>query len=151
MFPSKNSQLNALHYIDQLDLSEIKQSFVKKGWNLEQCEFAELWYRRFLIIKVKYPDQSIVPHGVVDEIWHAHILDTKKYAKDCNEIFGFFLHHTPTYGKKNLSTSLQDMEKLYFIEFGEKLNNFRLQTDVVLLEGPDCDASSCMEGPPEQN
>jgi len=31
-------------------------------------------------------------------MWHAHILDTEKYAKDSQAIFGRFLHHWPYSG-----------------------------------------------------
>lgn len=35
------------------------------------------------------------PTHVVDIFWHTHILFTRKYFKDCEAIFGQYLHHEP--------------------------------------------------------
>ena len=29
-------------------------------------------------------------------MWHAHIIDTEKYAADCQSAFGYFVHHIPS-------------------------------------------------------
>ena len=55
-------------------------------------------YKRFLILKIENPDVGMSPTKSMDEVWHFHILDTKKYAEDCDRMFGTFLHHTPGYG-----------------------------------------------------
>ncbi len=34
----------------------------------------------------------------MDEVWHAHILDTRRYAADCDCVFGEFIHHYPYFG-----------------------------------------------------
>jgi hypothetical protein len=34
----------------------------------------------------------------VDKFWHQHILDTVGYARDCQLMFGYFLHHNPYLG-----------------------------------------------------
>ena len=34
-----------------------------------------------------------VPTIDIDLFWHQHILDTRAYAKDCQKVFGQFLHH----------------------------------------------------------
>jgi hypothetical protein len=47
-----------------------------------------------------YPDADIVPCAIVDEIWHAHILDTLAYHEDCDAIFGEYLHHFPYFGMR---------------------------------------------------
>jgi hypothetical protein len=31
---------------------------------------------------------------VIDEVWHAHILDTVSYMRDTTKLFGAYLHHT---------------------------------------------------------
>jgi hypothetical protein len=36
-----------------------------------------------------------IPSRVVDEAWHEFILDTRAYARFCEEAFGEYLHHTP--------------------------------------------------------
>eukprot|EP01116_Phalansterium_solitarium_P017493 TRINITY_DN431_c0_g1_i1.p1 TRINITY_DN431_c0_g1~~TRINITY_DN431_c0_g1_i1.p1 ORF type:complete len:232 (+),score=15.46 TRINITY_DN431_c0_g1_i1:172-867(+) len=49
-------------------------------------------YRMFLTVKAI--DRTLPPPDVeVDKIWHKHILQTRKYAEDCQLVFGEFLHH----------------------------------------------------------
>jgi hypothetical protein len=88
--------------IDGLDLEPIKVKLMDKeeglGWSLDQCDEAEKWYKRFLYLCKKYPDSPLVPVGNVDNFWHQHILDTTKYADDCDKVFGYFLHHFPYFG-----------------------------------------------------
>ena len=55
-------------------------------------------YRCFLKLCAWYPDETIVPSQEIDEAWHAHILDTAKYADDTEQAFGYFLHHFPYLG-----------------------------------------------------
>lgn len=35
---------------------------------------------------------------MVDKIWHAHILDTRAYRDDCEQVFGRFIDHYPYFG-----------------------------------------------------
>src|SRR4029077_17061635 len=35
----------------------------------------------------------------VDEFWHTHILQTTKYHRDCESVFGKYLHHEPHVGE----------------------------------------------------
>lgn len=88
--------------IDGLDLEPIKVKLMDKeeglGWSLEQCDNAEKHYKRFLYLCKKYPTSALVPIGDIDSFWHQHILDTKKYADDCDKVFGYFLHHFPYFG-----------------------------------------------------
>lgn len=100
-----------------------------KVWSKSKAENAVQDYKKFLFIKKKYSDQfpKIPPSAEVDEIWHHHILDTRQYHKDCQAIFGEFLHHDPYFGlngKKDLKDLLDAFEitqKLYFDEFGDYL------------------------------
>lgn len=94
-----------------------------KGWDLETVQSAVEEYRRFLFLTVGFPD-VIVPTEFVDAVWHAHILDTMKYAKDCEENFGYFLHHFPYFGmrgeddQKALQETFQATATLYEQQFG---------------------------------
>lgn len=36
-----------------------------------------------------------MPTVDIDDVWHLHVLDTSRYMKDCEAIFGEYLHHTP--------------------------------------------------------
>lgn len=90
-----------------------------QGWSTAQCDEAEIEYKRFMALKRSYPDKEIVPHHNVDIFWHQHILDTAKYAEDCDALFGYFLHHYPYFGMngeqdaQNLSDAFEETKRLY--------------------------------------
>jgi putative hemolysin len=90
--------------IDGIDLEPIKQKLMHgkagKGWTRHRAEAVEREYRRFLYLAKTYPDAPLAPIVDVDEFWHYHILDTKKYMADCQTIFGYFLHHFPYAGMR---------------------------------------------------
>jgi hypothetical protein len=94
----------ALARAASLDLSMVrmKMSDPQEGrdWTDAEVDIAEQEYRRFLALHLMYPQVDVVPCGIVDEIWHTHILDTHAYAPDCQEVFGFFLHHFPYFGMR---------------------------------------------------
>lgn len=84
--------------INGLDFTQIKKKLQRTlGWTKAQVDKAELDYKRFLMEAKRHPNSGLVPTVTVDEFWHAHILDTERYHKDCNVIFGEYLHHRPSY------------------------------------------------------
>jgi hypothetical protein len=111
-----------------LDLDPIKLKLMDKaeghGWTRAQADQNELEYKRFLALLAKYPDQSIAPTTEVDKFWHGHILDTMKYAEDCENVFGYFLHHFPYFGMRgeqdaaDLVNAFMNMQRLHEQEFG---------------------------------
>lgn len=87
--------------IDTLDFSRMKAKLLHpqhRDWTIESLEQAERGYRQFLKLAAKYPETPAVPSELVDAFWHAHILDTRRYAEDCLRIFGYLLHHDPYVG-----------------------------------------------------
>lgn len=72
-----------------------------KGWTKEPTESAIARYLMFLAFKALHPDLEIVPSEDIDRVWHTHILDTQKYAANCQQVFGKFLHHFPYFGIRN--------------------------------------------------
>ncbi len=111
-----------------LDLDPIKLKVMDKedgyGWTRAEADHHELEYRRFLALTAKYPEELITLNKSVDKFWHAHILDTMKYAEDCANIFGYFLHHFPYFGMRdaedaeNLKQAGLQTRRLYEQEFG---------------------------------
>jgi hypothetical protein len=111
-----------------LDLDPIKFKLMDKkeghGWTREEADRHELEYKRFLALVAKYPDDVITPDTNVDKFWHGHILDTMKYAEDCQNVFGYFLHHFPYFGMRdeedaaNLAEASANTRRLYQQEFG---------------------------------
>ncbi|MHA7684779.1 glycine-rich domain-containing protein [Cupriavidus sp. PET2-C1] len=101
MTAQKQSIERSWQAIDALDFSRIKAKLLhgkSTHWSPESLADAEAGYRRFLKLAAKYPDTPVVPSEQVDAFWHAHIVDTRRYASDCEHIFGHVLHHDPYVG-----------------------------------------------------
>ena len=111
-----------------LDLTPIKMKLMHvqsgEGWSALRADAVEAEYRRFLFLMKKYPDAEASPTVDVDTFWHYHILDTQKYAVDCEALFGYFLHHYPYVG---IGAGMNDddhaaggerMRMIYEAEFG---------------------------------
>jgi hypothetical protein len=120
--------------IQSLDLGMIKLKLQDKeegeGWSREQCDEIEVEYKRFLALKRIYPQKEIVPNGSVDKFWHQHILDTEKYAIDCQNLFGYFVHHFPYFGMngeedaQNLTNAFEETKQIYKKHFREDYVGF---------------------------
>ena len=121
-----------LTHIDELDLEPIAFKLVhpepgEKGMEVEEAKQAVGLYRQFLKLVAAHPDKSIVPTKVIDKVWHTHILDTAKYAEDCNRIFGRFIHHFPYLGLRGdadvqaWETAFEETRQLFLEHFGTQL------------------------------
>jgi hypothetical protein len=114
--------------INELDFTMVRRKLQDKeegqGWNHQQCIHAEEEYKKFLALKRTFPEKEIVPNKIVDMFWHQHILDTEKYAADCQAIFGYFVHHFPYFGMngkqdaQNLANAFDETKELYTLHFG---------------------------------
>ncbi|HXH74017.1 MAG TPA: hypothetical protein VNJ08_03580 [Bacteriovoracaceae bacterium] len=96
------------------------------GWDLETALSIADMYRAFLYLCKTYTQQVIVPTREVDDFWHLHLLDTRNYIADCENIFGHYLHHFPYAGLKGTlicayeeETYLKETFKLIEINFPE--------------------------------
>jgi hypothetical protein len=118
--------------IQALDLDPIKLKLMNPeeghGWSRKYADQMELAYKRFLTLLMTHPEETIAPSKDVDKFWHGHILDTIKYAEDCQNVFGYFLHHFPYFGMRgaedaaNLKAAAENMKRLYQHEFGSAPN-----------------------------
>ncbi len=115
----------SLERVASLDFSMIKRKLgEEKGWSPEYQSEVEDLYRRFLALNIVYRDQKICPTGPIDEFWHAHILDTIAYEKDCQDLFGAYLHHFPYFGMRgpsdraDLETAFDQSRVLFIRHFG---------------------------------
>ncbi|MEA3121417.1 MAG: hypothetical protein QOH33_972 [Paraburkholderia sp.] len=87
--------------IDELDFERIKAKLLHRhrgAMTSDAVAHAEAGYRQFLKLTAKFPEMPVVPSEAVDEFWHMHILDTQRYAADCERIFGYIVHHDPYMG-----------------------------------------------------
>lgn len=117
---------NVLEAIAALNLEPIKNKLMDaehgEGWSRAKVEAMDTEYRRFLHLMHTFPNESASPTKAVDTFWHYHILDTQKYAADCDEVFGCFMHHNP-YGDEASATTRAPgndrMQELYEATFSE--------------------------------
>lgn len=117
--------------IAAIDLEMVKMKLQNaeegEGWSIEQCESAEIEYKRFLHMCQKY-GPGIVPNRIMDVFWHYHILDTRAYHKDCETVFGHYMHHYPYFGmrgeqdEKALENAWQLTKDRYLETFGENIS-----------------------------
>ena len=118
-----------LHILAELDLEPIMIKAIDTeeghGWTLDFACRVSQEYRRFLVLCLENPDDPVVPSSLVDDFWHLHILDTQKYAEDCDHCFGEMLHHFPYFGMRgdadaaNLRKAWLKTLALYQSTFGE--------------------------------
>lgn len=82
---------------ENLDLECITKDIVKKEkWKLARAKRAEKEYREFLALIRRHSTAEIAPwNNDLDVFWHYHIINTQKYAVDCEALFGYYLHHDP--------------------------------------------------------
>ncbi|MBM4111559.1 MAG: hypothetical protein FJ254_09440 [Phycisphaerae bacterium] len=130
---------------EDIDFSPIKRKLMDErhgsGWSRQKADDAEYLYRCFLALQVAY-DQTvnrIVPPTIVDEFWHQHILDTRKYAADCEVLFGKYLHHFPYFGMRGPEDerALNDAAEWTLAQFSHHFGSAASH----LLEASSC--SSC--------
>jgi hypothetical protein len=132
--------------IDSLDLDPIKFKLMDthdgEGWSREKADAVEVEYRRFLLLNRLHSanPQAIVPSRDVDDFWHYHILDTMKYARDCDAVFGRFLHHFPYFGlrgeedARKLAEATATTRELYRQAFG---------VIAPVSDAADCQSAGC--------
>jgi len=131
--------------IQALDLDPIKFKLMDpeegQGWSREYVNQMAIEYKRFLTLSVKYPEETIAPSKDVDKFWHGHILDTMKYAEDCQNVFGHFLHHFPYFGMRgeedaaNLAEAGRTTKRLYEEEFAETISSRASMCSVTVTKG----------------
>jgi hypothetical protein len=112
--------------IRALDLTRTQAQLVKwhPDWSPSRVESALREYRRFLNIGAAHGQVYLIPPSVIDEVWHAHILDTVNYMRDTTLIFGSYLHHVASEQPQSMGTPDHDTfikaSALYSSMFGEE-------------------------------
>jgi hypothetical protein len=123
----------AIAQVEGLDFTMLKAKAEEPregaGWDPAHSREAERKYRRFLALHVMFPGECLVPFDrATDEFWHAHIVDTRAYERDCTYLFGELLHHNPYFGmaspseEEDLHAAFQQTSLLYELAFREPLS-----------------------------
>ena len=153
MNPTQILSLENLINEDSIDLIRWKMNNASdSGLNKEEVEMSIEEYRRFLILKMENPRVPLAPTDIMDRAWHMHILDTRRYAEDCEVMFGRFLHHHPSYNgpeskarEATLIRASGRMSSLYSERFGHDPldESAGCNTDD---DGSACTGVSCCDG-----
>lgn len=102
-----------------------------EGWSRAKSEYVEAQYRNWLFLRRRYPDALLPPSFDIDTFWHWHILDTEAYHRDCNLIFGRYMHHHPLAElTADHSGEFEKTQGLYLREFGEEIYEFEEEEDL---------------------
>lgn len=158
----------ALERVGRLDFSHINKKLQYDDpsyWTDERIVDAEEAYRRFLALNLLYPEETLAVNELLDEYWHNHILDTRKYAEDCDHVFGKLLHHYPYFGLPGEEDEGENVpafavtQEIWEKAFGSPLvkrtkleERPRLTLDRVLVgldradDGPDGGVKGCKNG-----
>jgi len=113
--------------VSRINLERLKHKYTASSeakMNEVEWDKAELEYRRFLSLKRLYPSIALVPSKQVNSIWHAHILDTRSYRTDCEQVFGRFIDYYPYLGiygeddQQELKNAFAETVTLYEKHFG---------------------------------
>lgn len=126
--------------LQTLDLSAIIGRVQDEhNFDADTLTTAETLYRQFLWLHKKYPNKNLVPPRLVDEVWHQHILDSRKYEEDCQSLFGSFMHHHPGLSDADKESGIwEETKTLYAKEFGTDL-------DALGLDGALCKCHKCQK------
>ncbi len=137
-FISQEKIDEAMAVIKSLDFEQMNDKLENYyGWNKEDVVMMNDYYQKWLAIQAAYPNLATAPSAKLDEYWHVHILDTKKYMEDCQLVFGYYLHHYPYFGlegdKEDLNAGFETTRKLFKHHFGH---------DLIGVANP-CSSTSC--------
>ncbi|GMH97444.1 hypothetical protein TrVE_jg3241 [Triparma verrucosa] len=98
----------------------------KEGWDDDYAQLVLDEYIKFFYLASLPTKVHLVPSHDVDEIWHQHILTTKKYQKDCERLVGKFVHHNPSFTleeREKLPPLFDKMKAAYEVHFGRMPEN----------------------------
>lgn len=114
-------------YLEQLDLDYLvekmcDESYPMPRWTESDARTGIEFYKNFLLLNFLHRGTPLVPTREIDEFWHNHILHTREYMRDCDAIFGHYLHHRPAVPGKDTASLARDYQRtkeLYLAEFGQ--------------------------------
>ncbi len=133
-FVSSEVMQETINKISQLDFTPHGYKLEKEyGWSVEKINYTIESYKEWLALQVHYEDLSFAPSELIDEFWHVHILDTRKYLEDCQKIKGSLIHHYPYFGlteqenEQVLEQGFELTKKLYSHHFSRRELGFNAE------------------------
>ena len=132
---SENLALWEMYMLPQFDLSRVTSRLEKQGHVKEDLDVAVQEYRKFIFLCSQGANICAPPK--VDDVWHAHMLDSVHYFSDCEKYFGFYLHHDPCENgvdEGDMNSTLAFYEEV----FGEKPNEVWMELATCAGPGKGC-------------
>ena len=126
--------------IDALRLDDIRSELVRKEiFYPEHAEGAVAEYRKFLLMQGQHLRADgdgclvFIPPDEVSEVWHAHILDLRRYLEDCDWLFGRTLFHgyAPGPGTPAYTEGARNFRRIYREMFGDPPNRFTYRCETM--------------------
>lgn len=105
--------LEKLELLDAQDLSFEKESFLARNpHEKDHIDLLERELKRFLSLPLLVADLKIpfAPVIRVDELWHEVILNSPRYRKLCDRVYGGYLDHSPNQEELNRTNSGRAVE-----------------------------------------
>jgi hypothetical protein len=128
-YASKEEIEQAKKLVNSLDFFQQNEKLMTNyNWPSDKVIETEAIYKDWLVLHAVYDENiALAPNEDLDDYWHMHILDTQKYMKDCQHVFGKYLHHYPYFGLTEVET--QDLlnrgyeltQELFLLHFGYEL------------------------------
>ena len=106
--------------VPEFDLTRVEKRLTQQGHAEQDLQVAVAEYRKFMFLCSQGVNICAPPK--IDSVWHAHMLDSVHYMKDCEDYFGFYLHHDPCENgvdEADMKSTLDFYEQV----FGEKPND----------------------------
>jgi hypothetical protein len=94
-----------LHLIIPLLQDNPERYWYFEDMNCEEYadDLAEAYLLFMTLRRDTHPRVVFQPPPLIDEAWHAHILNTRNYKEFCMREFGYFVHHTPGDGTRGFN------------------------------------------------
>jgi len=109
--------IKKLEELAEADFSFERESFLSRNpHEKEHIALLERELKRFLSLPLLVPQTKFpfAPTIRVDELWHEVILNTPRYRKLCDSIYGGYLDHTPNQEELNRTGSQRGAEMAEF-------------------------------------
>ena len=134
---------SALDLVKELDFTMLKTKLCRdEKLTPEYVDELEDMYRKFLALNIRYQGRKICPTGPIDMMWHAHILDTRAYANDCERLFGSMLHHFPYFGMRSKQDKC-DLDETFAASIELFIRHYGVDPTMGDTEARSCSVQFC--------
>lgn len=113
-------------YVNRLWKIFNKERIKNKLEPINPLDFNVLWIeflRYCWMVKTNKNEMVYMPQGLLDDLWHCFLLDSKEYEKFCHRVLGRYLHHHPEEGNNVPEINYLSTLELYVDTFKKEPNH----------------------------